>query len=819
MRKLFALAVAVLLTTTAMAQLSATVEHFNVTNWTTKPARFHLTDVAQALETDTATLCAAIDDWYAGGRDNYTNEDTRLFGVLDSTGTDIDTSYDADGRRHNHVGRGSYWFNADGSLGINEKGSVYNNCLEYDRDADLFIIPLGHHPETGDSVALTAQLHFVMRLGGHEATFAITYTVLPVPVAAEPQSLVASGQNVVGGQTVVVNRTTLQGYEGTTVTFDADKLASALGLEAKTMGVMLPQLLYMQQCDVDYMLTDSLTRTSTAGAPGWWTKRTFYPLGHEQAGEPSPYLGARKFANDDDVFVETFKYNEDDNTITALVGQIAGQLADGDDLLATVYAINADRAYTLTVNVKVAAPIITTLEELTEVGNLSVQLEQVPTDDYASIPFTVNLDSIATLLGTEAANVQLKALADELSFWPDQPTALNGGYWFDRYGYVHKCEGGENGSWFYIEPTADQDFSSLRMGQYPNDYQPGDSAVADLFYVYDTQYVRLHVVMNIIEPELADPSEWQLVSTRTLSVTQTANAGHLWSNDAAVITASDLEATIGTAAPKLYGEVLDEDGNVVWTDTYTMGEKPGFWLDKDGYSHTYGTEAPWGITCQAATTKTGADWGFKTIQRPGEGLAGKHWSGNFYLLNTTDGRYIKVNLTCRVVPNVGEKVGEENLYVPVTIEGVEIPVDWEKIATALGTTIDVLCDTTSLSAAGSAAVALNAGLNFMLDGSIAPDGENGDFAITYETEESIFCFSNLFDEVDDDWSVQTDIYIIYNDKQYTLHTTFLSQQLYTPVTAVRATKSPSAVYDLSGRRVEKTQKGVYILDGHKVIVK
>ena len=53
----------------ASAQFKATVEQYANTNYSQVAAEFKLTEIATALETDTATLVAALDAWY-----NYDEE-------------------------------------------------------------------------------------------------------------------------------------------------------------------------------------------------------------------------------------------------------------------------------------------------------------------------------------------------------------------------------------------------------------------------------------------------------------------------------------------------------------------------------------------------------------------------------------------------------------------------------------------------------------------------------------------------------------------------------------------------------------------------
>ena len=65
-KKLMAVVVCLLTGLTAQAQLTATYEPYAAAEWgNEKAVNFKLSDVAQALETDTTTLAAALNSWTA----------------------------------------------------------------------------------------------------------------------------------------------------------------------------------------------------------------------------------------------------------------------------------------------------------------------------------------------------------------------------------------------------------------------------------------------------------------------------------------------------------------------------------------------------------------------------------------------------------------------------------------------------------------------------------------------------------------------------------------------------------------------------------
>lgn len=640
----------------------------------------------------------------------------------------------------------------------------------------------------------------------------------------EPATLLAKELNVVGAQSVIVERTTIQGYEATQICFDPAKIAEALGIETATLAAALPKMLYMQECNSDLILTDEVAQNYTAGAPGWWMQRTIYPEGHELGGEDSPYLGAAAWSAQDAVFAEVFQINEALDSLTANVGQYPNNLKDGDDLIANIYCIWGDKAYKLEIEVKITAAATTGLEGMTEIGSKQITVQQYPTTDYSTSSFSVDLASIAAVLGCEANAVTYKCLQNENTFYPGANTANGiGGYWFNKEGYVCNWGSGGEGSFFFIEPVESGSFDMFNIGQFPNDYAVGDSAVTDQFFVHGEQYYRVHVHMDIIEKPVIDTDEWTIVANRNIVVKQTPNDGYVWSEQVGIIKSQDLINLLGTNAPVLYGEAIDEEGNVTKTEDYTMGEKPGFWMTSDGYAAAWGNNTTWGMTSQPATTgATGGDWGFKCMQFPGSGTLGSSFSGTFYLLNPENLNCIKVTLVSQVVESVAEQeiIGEEDLVLPVTLNGESVEFALAPIAEKFGITEDELYGGNYLHGIVGGAVPVTTGLQFDEKGNIDESG-NGAIGLMWESEESLFVYSNMDTEVADDWSAVADVIFEVDAKQYILHVRFVSmatyQEILSSINTIKAGKFGSAIFDLSGRQVEKAVKGIFIQNGKKVV--
>lgn len=68
----------------------------------------------------------------------------------------------------------------------------------------------------------------------------------------------------------------------------------------------------------------------------------------------------------------------------------------------------------------------------------------------------------------------------------------------------------------------------------------------------------------------------------------------------------------------------------------------------------------------------------------------------------------------------------------------------------------------------------------------------------------------------DDMRITTKIGFQKETSIYIFNVTFVSDAYYTGISSTKATKS-SALFDLSGRRVSKAQRGIYIQNGRKVV--
>jgi glyoxylate carboligase len=77
------------------------------------------------------------------------------------------------------------------------------------------------------------------------------------------------------------------------------------------------------------------------------------------------------------------------------------------------------------------------------------------------------------------------------------------------------------------------------------------------------------------------------------------------------------------------------------------------------------------------------------------------------------------------------------------------------------------------------------------------------------------------DVLADDFSAMGTMCFLVDGKRYVFNVRFVSETVYTGITEHHSVPhtSLSVVYDLQGRKVVKTQRGLYIQNGRKYMVK
>jgi hypothetical protein len=294
-------------------------------------------------------------------------------------------------------------------------------------------------------------------------------------------------------------------------------------------------------------------------------------------------------------------------------------------------------------------------------------------------------------------------------------------------------------------------------------------------------------------------------------------------NDLGTISGEDLEALIGTASPVLYGLNVDSIAAVEgqYTKKWTCDPKPGFWLSKEGFRTTWGNSCYMGIVY--------ADGKFRGCQMPSQPAVGDVFKSTLFLVNEETEKMITFKFQISFVETLEQKevVGTENIVLPVSTNEAGFEIDLSKAATALSTeaapvTVADLLNSDNYYLRGMKDGAYGEGQNcttglaFGLDGGYDGYGDIYIYIDEDGTKQVINVGAN--NAVAEDFSVDAQFCFEVNNRQYVYAVKFVSPQVYeTGIATVNTAKTDGAIYDLQGRRVVNAQRGLYIIDGKKMV--
>lgn len=786
---------------TASAQFTATLKQGPTSDYSNVGAQFKLTDVAEALGTDTATLVTQLADM----------SNTKVFAVIDSTGTVTDYTGNT----------GEFWLSETGQVHAYSGGAwfVGNN---YDEEANVYNVYVGQMPNYF-TASDTLQVKAALVYNGKTVTFDITYQVY-VPVAPEAE-LAISKLNIVGQSSVAVSQYPRAAYDLSAAELKVSDIAEKLGVVKEDIPYLLSKITYLPLIDQTYgMMSDSLTLYTTNDG---WMKRAI-----DSQGDSTWNCGSNAYNNTDVLFVRSFSYNTANDTLSCSIGQYPNVNKVGDKPNFDVYFVYGSNAYKVNYTVNIIEAPYNGLEDMTQVGDTIIYVKQTPDNNYTTSNINPDMAAIAAALGTTTSNVQLQAI-DSNGSLSSNSTANNGGFWLTQAGIITSWG---TGAFFFVEPTANNDYSTIHIGQYPNACNPEDTARTTLYFVNGEKYYSMNIELAIEKEQIAD--EFVSVANRTLNI-QALPAGYEWSTYEASISLDDVNALIGTTSPVLYALISDslrkaDPDNYPETMTYTkiwnMSPTPGFWVDKDGKSRGWNSaeQSPWGMYITTANNKVN----FFAMQYGSGSTAGTAYSGKFFLVNEETGNMITVTLNYQIVSKIQTitVVGDTTITVPVSSNDYEADFDLAPAAKALGTDIETLISGYPLvgrTAAGtySDGTSLENGVMFTNDGYC--DNEGGNIGVSFEDNGTkLLVYANSEDELGQGYKTEAALGLMLsgdNDeaKVYVINIVFMNAEDYaTGINDIKQNaKNDGKIYDLSGRQVSKPAHGLYIMNGKKFVVK
>lgn len=791
--------------TQAQAQFSGSATQYPTANYASTPIEFKLSEVAAKLGTDAATLAGVLGTYIEA------EQPEPLFFVPDANGNETSApSADANG----------FWMSATGQRLDYGDGCVFFASPSVDAESDVFAFYVGQMPnvmQAGDVATATIKLKY----NSAEATFALTLNVVAKPEYEVPEpTLIEKDLTIVGTQEVEVEQYPRGGYDSDVVRVKLGDAPQLLGITDNGLLVdAIDKVLYTtwyNDGDVEDgggMKRDSLTNTPTGEGHGFW-----YRAVQNANGEEDGEVAAARYGNEDKFYMNNFAYNAETDSLTCALGQYPGVCKENETWFANVYLIYGQKAYNIKYTLKLMEKEQGSgLSNYTKVGEESVVLNQEPLTDWASVQARPDVEAIAAALGCEVSALGLVALDDKDNFGAS--TANNGGFWLTEVGTVVAYENGA----FYIEPATANDYSVLNVGHKPNTRQVGDELSASLYFVNSDKYYQYNVTLKITEPEMVEYN-FESVETRTFSI-QALPTAEYTEVEFATVALTDIEAVIGTASPALYGLAIDSVAAVkgTYSNAWSCDPKPGFWLNADGRVSVWGD-----ANSTVAVGFKPATGVFYHNQKPNAKAVGDVFTTQLFLVNEENNKMITFNITISYVESLEQKeeVGTENFMLPVSTNGNAIALDLTKAAQALGVTVDDLLSPNNyylrgLKKDGTYGEAANCenGLSFALDGGFDAYGD-----IYFYIEKSgegtqLVITSNA--DIADDFSVSSQFCFEVEGKQYVYYMKMLSEKGYKDGIETVSTDGQQGgrLFDLSGRQVLKAQRGLYIQQGRKFVVK
>ena len=789
----------------ASAQFKATVEQYANSDYSQVAAEFKLTEIATALETDTATLAAALNAWYNYDEESGAEKPADMFFL--KSGDELVADYSTNAP-------GGFWMSSDyRNVGHGDEAAFYED-IWFDSAEDLFGIYLGQYPNAlKDGATLTPT--FVLKHGDKQVTFDITYIVNPLPTMPEAELEIAKLE-IIGETEVTVTQYPRTGYDADVVKVSIAGVAESFGLDKEVFATMIPNQMYQAYTDDTYgMKVDSLL--AIGYYDGW------VGLAFAENGDTLTEACAKSYSSADARFyTNAWSYNGENDTLTCNLGQSPEKLVAGDNFYSYVYIVYGNKAFRIKYNLVIEAAPYVDPNDFVSIGTSTYVVEQVNLTDYSYSEIYIPIDSIAELLGTTATALSFQATGPEGGF-TSSSTANAGGYWMTQNGIVCSWNSGV----FFVEPQASGDYSVLHVGQHAvNQLSVGDEAHTLMYLVNGTQYYTLDITLKIVQRE-AVAQDFESVATRNYTV-QAIDANYTWSEiaNSASIPFADIYNLIGTTDPVLYALNVDSvaaQKGEKYTKDYTMGEKPGFWLNEEGRQAPWGS-APWGIT---GLNSTADNFIIQCIQMENMGVVGDVYTGQFFLVNEENNKMLTINLTYQIVETIvqAEIVGEEWINLPVSMDDASVDYDLTKVATAFGLeSVSALFEgyyVKGLKADGTYTEGLDAigsGIIFNISGGADTYGDIGvGFSEDYK---QIWTYSNV--DIEAPFKAEATFCFEIDSKRYIIHATLLDPESYEAaqgIAGINADKKDGKIYNLQGQEVVAPAKGIYIMNGKKFLVK
>ena len=803
---------------------------------------FSLTEVASALNTDTATLVAALD---AESEAFYDAEDVDVyyesvatndvrFQVLVNGGQYV---YPQAGYGYTQGYWGGFWMLEDCtpcSWGVDDM--AFYNYPYWDAEEDVFYIALGQAPgyfSVGDYVTA----NFLLYVNGSSVNFEVTLNIVEAEVVEIDNDTILSNLTIVKEAEVSVEQYQRSSYTADEVEIELSGLAELLGTTASELSNYFSYHVYVRSYDEDNgVWSDELNNEFTATEPGFW----FTPCIDEDTGESA--LGGECFSTDygssSVFFIESLAFDEDEDVLSFTLGQYPGNCNVDSTYWSTLYIVNGTNAASVKISLTILESETVDFSEMTMAGSEWQQVViEAEYEDATMIE--VDMDSICELLGIDSGDYSYYAFASE-GVLTNSSTANNGGYWFNSSGYV--CSYGASNCAMYIEPYSTSYLNYLNVGQYVfTEIEEGDSLTCSLIVLGTTTYYQIDVNLKVepaVEKDSVDVDEWYIAYTIEESIQLIPDDDdyelETYEMDLdAILKYTELDALDSKC---LYTWASSYDGSS-WdpsdlTNDYSCTPYPGFWMSPDGtYNYGYSSACAYGMTFTYGTGE------IIFYNYPGANEVGDSYTSYFYIVNVENGKCVQLLLDIEFVEEIVEitDAGEEDVVILLSSENEDgLPY----ADNDLSTMFDAIGIEAELYDSGTWYVPVSSSrytrsddfetietVGFDEDGyTVDFDSEDCVFTLWYDPDYQQFVVSYIAD-ANEETLATTTVYYRYDYSRYYFNITIAGSEEALGIGSVSSDESTSGLkgtYDLSGRRLSDSStlaKGLYIIDGQKVLIK
>lgn len=794
--------------------------------YNTQAAIFSFTDVAATLETDSATLSAALTKFMSGASDSGINFEVEYTDAESATKTS--TNY-------TQGSPGGFWMNINNEPINWGDGCIWYNTISFQtgEEANEFFINIGLYPGALIDGGGTLKAKFILTYYEKTVSFEVTANVAgKTKLAVEPETVFANLE-VVASTTYTTEQfrvaSSSQSEAGELVIAD---LLTKLGVSEDEILDNINEMVYIQAWNTtDDRLSDNLIEAA----------QTVYRTGLNASDEAiNTCYGVESDGEGCAFFLDTFGFDTETGTLLFNIGQSANIPADFDSYNADLFIVYGKKAYKITVTLNVKEREKVDFSQMTKAGEEEFVLELPEPGDTTSKSFDIDLATIAEALGVNEAELVIQPMQSE-GVLTTNSTANNGGFWFNTDGYVTAYG---NNSAMYVEPTSNGNWSKVNVGQYTMtaiDY--GKSCTSNIYVLGSDKYYVLKFTLKIKEQQIiqgeVEQKDWKLAGSLMFDV-QLVHKETYSQNE---ITQIDMERMIEI----LGGDQIDSKSLYTWkeaveeflpeslTNAYSCTPYPGFWMSSDGKTaSTWGASCAYGMTVNVASGEV--SWYDHDARNAN--AAGDTYEGKFYIANKVTGNVCELvfNISFVDTRQVIEIVGTENVEIILSEENFNgdyytASNDFSKVFEALNINADLY--PTGIwygqnERGGFTVIPSFEGedAGFDANGVFIAEGVDAiaAFAVGYDEESCVFV-ANVFDEITDATKFSTKVAYEYDGKRYVFNIKIGSAAALA-INNINTDVKSNNVYDLSGRLVRKSNqstnglmRGIYMIGGKKVMIK